>query len=799
MPRRALGTILALAVLAAVAALLWRVFASDTVPIPPPTEESGAQIAADQGPTSQVHDAVSATTQQPTAAEASSDAAATVEREAAAATGAPLMRLRVVDADDQPIVATVQSIGEPAMNKISTAEDGWCTLPIAVDKKAKPVRLRVEADGRHRQTDWQRQKEVTVKLPWVGTLQGRIVDDESGAAIAGAELQRTHGACQGCEPDKATSAADGAFSLGDVPRGEDCYFLITANGYPVQDFRLRLPGKGEPVDNVFRMRRGVMVTGRCIDLHTKVPLPGAKLSSRNREVAQTGAGGRFEALVLPPEDPTALLSMELGLDDYCRSVFRIERQAITELELPLVRALSLSGTVCTPAGTPIEGVRISGDGGEVRDLEGMPAQTRVSSNRTERGSILTDAQGRFELTGLPPGGKGRVRAWHDDYQATGELRWGTPFEAKADAPPLRIVLEPKAPLGSVGTIVGTFTMGGKPSSGSVRWKGPSREGWVQADGEGQFRIEKAQVGEVALEVLPDSFRWVEQEHRERLTARQSVTVTADTEVEVVVQLAAELAPITGMVRFDDGSPATKRSVYVTKPQLQLNARTDDAGQYTLSVPTYLTTVTISAGGDPKERDVAPGATGIDFVVPRQGTMRYRARREDGRREGIQFAARRDGEKWFRQLEPWRAPDPEGYRGEQLPRGSYTVVVAAGDAAPVVQHVQLEDEVLVDVLLPTGTNVTVRLAEGMAALPKNCTVSLVDQNLEREDAVNAGYMFGSSALQRRVGDLTKEATVRGIGPGRHRLAASRKGVVLEPDHVDVGTEPVTVTLRWREEK
>jgi len=103
------------------------------------------------------------------------------------------------------------------------------------------------------------------------------------------------------------------------------------------------------------------------------------------------------------------------------------------------------------------------------------------------------------------------------------------------------------------------------------------------------------------------------------------------------------------------------------------------------------------------------------------------------------------------------------------------------------------------VLATGTTVTVRLAEGMEALPKNCSVTLIDQNVEREDAANAGFMFGRNTMQRRAGNLSKEAVLRGIGPGRHHLTSSRKEIVLEPEHVDVGTEPVTVTVRWREQK
>lgn len=810
MPRLALGSLIILVLLAAAGVAFLSLWRTDVPLAPTPDETTNGAVSPESGPTSLVQDTVEADHRAVSqAADAVITAATDVERAAVAdASGSPLMRLRVVDADEQPLVATVtvsphtdeNAVKDaPPRSVITTGDDGWCTLPVAATGRDTSVLLRVEADGRHRQSFWQRRPELTVKLPWVGPLPGRVVDAETGAAIAGAQVRRPHHGCKGCEPDTATTAADGSFALERIPRNEDCSFAVTAAGYPQQDFGLRVPGKGEPVENVFRLRRGVLVTGRCIDLDTKAPLAGATLKGRGHAGSQTAPGGRFEALLLPPEDPTAPLSVELVRDGYCRCVFRVEQQATADLELPLVAALSVRGVVCTPAGTPIEGARVSADMNELTDVAGLPPKTRVSTGRNNDGPVKTDAQGRFSLDGLPPRSKGRIRASHNDYQSSPEQRWGLEHEVTSEAAPVRIVLQPKAPLGDIGTIVGTFAMNGIPSVGSVRWKGVAREGYGEADDQGRFRIEKVQAGEVALEVVPEVFRWSDQDVRDRFTARQTVTVPANAEVAVHVQLAAPMATVAGTVRFDDGSPAPNRTVYVSKPSTQLRATTDAGGTYTLLVPASFESLTISAAGDPKARDVAPGATGIDFVVPRQGTLRYRARRDDGRATGIQFAVRRDGETWMRQLEQWRAPDPEGYRAEDLPQGRYTVVVSAADSVPVVHHVQVAEQALLDVVLALGTTITVRLAEGSAPLPEGCSISLLDQTLEREDVSNTGYMFGESTTRRRVRDLVDDNTLRGIGPGRHRLVTNRKQIVLEPDHVEVGTEPVTLTLRWREAK
>lgn len=797
MPRRALGTVLALGLLTCAALVLVRVFGQGPPPAPP-AQSNSAAAAAD--PAAIVTTNHGANDQDNTAS--ASDAIATaqaVERQEAAASGtAPLMRVRVIDADEQPIVATVKTFDDSVPSTQATDKDGWCTLPIPVAKQAR-ARLRIEAGERHKQGDFQRLAEVTVSLPWVGSLRGRIVDDERGTPVANAELRRPHNTCKDCEPDSTRSAADGAFELLNVPRQEDLSFVIVADGYPEQDFRLRVPGKGEPVENVFRLRAGVLVTGRCFDLLTKQSIEGAKLTQNGHERGASLANGRLHFLMLPPEDPQGSMFLQIDREGYCLHWFTLQRTAVTDLELPLVRMLTLQGTVSTPAGAPIEGARIRCDNNEVRDLEGMPAGSRVGGMRGAQPMAQSDAQGRFSLSGLPPGCKGRLRVWHEDYQPPPEQRWGVQFEVTANTPPLRVVLHPKEALGPVGSISGTFLVDGKPNRATVKWKGLSREGYGQADDEGTFRLEKVQAGQVELTVVPEEFRYGDQELRERFTAHQTTTVTADANSEVTVTLNAPMATVAGTVRHADGSPAAKHWVYVSKPSVHARAQTDAAGEYTLTLPASLPIVTVHVGNESQGRDVQPGETGVDFVVPHTGTLRYRLRREDGRRDGLQLTARRDGEQWFRELEQWRAPDPDGYRVETLPQGRYTLVAAGTDTATVLRHVQLGDEARVDLSIPAGTTVTVRLAEGMAALPERCEVRLIDQALEREEGLNAGFIFGRSPIERRLRDLTKDNTMKGVGPGRHRLATSLKGIVLEPDHVEVGTEPVTVTVSWRKQQ
>ncbi len=101
--------------------------------------------------------------------------------------------------------------------------------------------------------------------------------------------------------------------------------------------------------------------------------------------------------------------------------------AVAEQRLVLVRAVSLAGIVQDRAGAPIAGARVSGSAAPAADARGGGGD-RLESRRGGRGggrfrrgrperadAVRTDAEGRFELTELPPG-LVEVRVEHEQHR-----------------------------------------------------------------------------------------------------------------------------------------------------------------------------------------------------------------------------------------------------------------------------------------------------------------------------------------------------------------------------------------------
>ena len=110
------------------------------------------------------------------------------------------LRVRVVDADRQPIEhAEVEAFADTTPGKALTDRDGYARLPGPIRGDAR--RLFVRAGNRHVQAYWQYLEDLTIVLHWAGPVRGRIVDRVTGASIPGAVVTRPHNACKECAVD----------------------------------------------------------------------------------------------------------------------------------------------------------------------------------------------------------------------------------------------------------------------------------------------------------------------------------------------------------------------------------------------------------------------------------------------------------------------------------------------------------------------------------------------------------------------------------------------------------------------
>lgn len=752
---------------------------------PPPAPSVTAATADSRADATAAIDA-SATTGAPV----SGDAEATVDRTAAAhetAAPSPFVRVRVRDADRKPIEgATVETFADSTPGRVATRADGWATLAVAPGKG--DLRLFVRAGDRHRQLQTSRRPELTVTLPWAGPLHGRVVDNLRGAPIAGATVTRSHYTCSKCDADRLITAPDGTFTLPAVPRDEALEFVFEHAEYPRQTLRLQIPGRGEPLTHTFVLERGEVVAGRCVELDSRRPIHEAEVLIGGDMIAKTNVDGTFWALVLA--DPEFGVQLRLRRQGYCALIVAVTPpQPDDQVEYPLPRALELQGRVRTPQGEPLAGASVRAS----RDHDSkLPPGAARNSRIEDHGMISakTDADGRFVLTDLVPGASYRVWTRLVGHQPpAGQHRADQSFVATPDAAPLELQLERIAAAGSA-TITGTFRLNGKPSAGVLRYEFGKETRFANIDPEGAFKIERLPAGKLRLTATSQNHSRTTEAG---LQVEREIELHADEVLTLTLDLTIEEATIRGRVTEADGTPVVEHAVWFSAAQGDFGAsvETDEAGNYELRAPTCLPDVVVGCERAKSREAVAPGATGIDFVLGPRGTLRVRATREDGLLANASFALRGAAARYFRRTDA-SAPDPDGYVTLTAEPGPNQLFVSAPDCVPQLLSVPVTADSRLDLRLQRGTTVTIKLAKDHpdGEVP---SVELIDAGLGDTSGLPR-WLIGMR-VNRTCTPTAAGKVLRGIAPGRHSLQMRGRFQPV-PDCVEVGNEPVTVEVSWR---
>jgi len=649
------------------------------------------------------------------------------------------------------------------------------------------MHLRAEAGLRHAQAHWQRRPDLTIKLMFAGPVHGRLVDAANGTAVAGATVHHHHGYCKGCVRDEAVTDANGAFVLPAVPRAQDCVFGFAADGYPNQHERLRLPGRGDAIAHTFRLARGAVLAGRCVDLATRRPIAGVELRINGELVATAAADGAFRALVLP--SAAGIVDVEFTAAGYCRTTTTIDvPQEDPAAEFPLPRVAAVRGRVTTADGVPIAKARVRSTGPTGEPVvPGLRPQTRVQDDDW---NLLahTGADGTFELRGLVPGATYHLRSGHDDFTMPREHMVGYAVDARDDAPPIVIVLEPKPRVDGFGTVVGTFRCNGVPGSAALRWEASGRHGRGGSDANGAFRLERVPAGRVDVTAVAAADEHAYGEPVERVTWRGHVDVRAGDTAQLDIELVVELAPIAGTVRFADGAPMVRGTVYASAGALRRWVSTDADGAFEVVVPRAISSWSIVASGG--AATAAPGDRDVRLVATRSHRVRLRVRDENGARIDASIHRGAPGDGWMREY--WNdAPDPEGYRAFELPAGDHEFLVCAEGFVPALRAERVRGDIALDVTLVRGTKVTLRRHRDAPA-GTELDVELVDA-LVADLRSDERMMLMLPGRRARLGDA--DHVVHGVGPGAHRLVTRDPHVALSPATVVVGTDPVVVDVNW----
>lgn len=385
----------------------------------------------------------------------------------------------------------------------------------------------------------------------------------------------------------ARTDAEGRYTIRGLRSGPVQLFLVQAEGYATwpQDVMSALMGGGgtaEPLQKGRNVRdaaleAGGVVRGTVRVQGTEEPIAGVRVELWSAlamlggsRMATTGTDGKFEITSAPIGETVLLLSkdgwfqpgvntmslmMMLGggrggakpAPDTGRGpkVSITEAGQTVERVLEMAKGSTVAGQVVSPAGEPVSGARVElvpeSDAGGM-----MEAIGQIFRNGEPR---LTDAEGRFEMPGPPPGQKMKVLA-----KAQGFLE-GTSdaFAAKPGDRVEGVV----AKLRQGGTIEGRVTdERGAPIEGAlVKWLAKPEQDWglqwqlrnarpTVTDADGRYRAAHVETGKVVVQFTHTRY-------------------LADTRTDVVLEegrpvtLDAKLAAgktLTGRVVGPDGKP-----------------------------------------------------------------------------------------------------------------------------------------------------------------------------------------------------------------------------------------------------
>jgi uncharacterized GH25 family protein len=289
--------------------------------------------------------------------------------------------------------------------------------------------------------------ETTAKVVLVAgaAVRGKVVDD-ANKPVANARITY-HGASDWSQQadaryDAVTSKSDGTFQIAAMPAGTFRFVAMHEAFAPGTSKPVTLDGKTETNDLTITVPTGATVRGRVID-SAKNPVVGARvrigtgsrrtMSFEPPRQVYSDAKGEFEIKGLSRK-PLAIVAMhETGASD----LKDVDTTAgdVTGVELAIDVTGTIAGVVVDAAGNPIEGAQVSA-GPNFRTGKMDMTQFRLRGFPEE----LTDAYGKFTLTGLAPGSY-EVSAMRERAATRGRRGATEGIAAETGTKDLKIVLQ----------------------------------------------------------------------------------------------------------------------------------------------------------------------------------------------------------------------------------------------------------------------------------------------------------------------------------------------------------------------
>lgn len=728
-----------------------------------------------------------------------------------------------VESDDHARIAgaTIRLFAEPAeprgepLATVTTDEQGAFEI-VPSSGWPEEVTVVAEAAGHEPTTrDGVAPGHLRLRLFLLVELFGRVTSEVDGRPLAGAAVQGGRSA--------AVTDELGNYTLDARRIGGDVHVTASHPGFASRPISLRLlEGVRTRVDIALQPLETATV--QIVDAQTEAPIVAAEVR-RHRGgdvIERSDAHGRFALEIAAGSH----VHLHVSSPDYCPVEWwwEVADGDARSLRLPLTRAGVIEGAVRDPEGRPITDAGVaarSHDGrGAGTDVAvetaafGLPGRLRVDAGA---GFDATDREGRFRIAVHPDEKPRRLSVWHDEFVST------TTEPLTLARPGARAWVDVRLARG--GTIVGTVRRNGEPWRGEVIYRRTAGEGYGRddTDAEGNYELANVPPGEVELS-LREAFAGA-------VTRSTKLTVRAGAEHRHDFVWDEERATIRGRVTSSTGAPLAGIHVtaYSSDPLSRqlVQGQTDADGSYTLEVrPPDVFRVSARRKGVTRGHErVAPGASGVDIVLPETGVLRLRlvdaATGEPVEPVGHRLwdvAWKEASEESFRQVHD--KLDSTGLVRLDVPIGLVDVNLhlgKSGYAPKLVTGLRVDgsdEPPAIRVELTRGAEVRLRLrdAAGYGDASDGRLVFLLEQSQlvwlrgpfqhqggpsnNRINGVNV--WLRSPALMQQMphfeGDGT--AVLTGLMPGRYRLVAVPDELEFTPAEFAVGSDGAQIELGWR---
>jgi len=593
------------------------------------------------------------------------------------------------------------------------------------------------------------------------------------------------------------------------PRGEEIpVFVLAADGRRASG-RLAIPGECASDDSVeaLRFELGAVsgLRGRVVDAAVGQPVPGALVWPGHDPgtFVRTGADGGFR-LPVPSFERFWVQAEAPGRVPRARWVTKTELVAGELPDLPLERAVSLDGRVTDTRGTPVAGALLT-----IRPEPATGDPPPFHPGRAA-GRAVSDAQGRFRLSGLRAAGGYGLAATRSGYRPAErriEEIGGKDPDAPDDAPDvvLRLVeaarIRGRVVISSTGegeAIAGAGLWITEADAGGRRSTPPRRQPDAVTDDEGRFVIEELWPGE-AVDLMADAEGFL-------VTEIEGIRPPLAEPLEVRLDPASSVEGRVVWVGEDGGTDGS-----VDGHGVEATVRLEPAGPPpgTAGVPRPPGARELSTRTDAEGRfrfdEVAPGAVVLDAVarglapsppleveVPERGGL-----------DGLVLEVRRGAvlEGWItdRRGEPvenarvrvarvaGRSDEDGRYRVDGVEPGTRTVEVEHPEFNRLTREVEIDPEwTAADFELVGGWPVAGRVVDEGGRAIAEARVEIVRQ---------------AAREQRRYRELTGEDgafEIPRVAEGTYSLAVAREGFAarIEPRALRVegrGVEDLEVVL------